>query len=88
MQAGATEVIPETMESSLMLASHLLHVLDVPMSQDPAQRSRKCVPTATACCAACSAARTPCPSNTSHAFREQLHTVTLDAGTYAMQQRP
>ena len=33
MQAGATEVIPETMESSLMLASHLLHLLGVPMSK-------------------------------------------------------
>ena len=25
-----------------------------------------------------------CPSNTSHAFREQLYTVTLDAGAYAV----
>jgi CPA2 family monovalent cation:H+ antiporter-2 len=31
--AGATEVVPETLEASLMLASHLLLLLDVPMSR-------------------------------------------------------
>lgn len=31
-RAGATEVIPETLEASLMLASHLLLLLDVPTS--------------------------------------------------------
>ncbi len=30
-KAGATEVVPETLEASLMLASHLLMLLDVPM---------------------------------------------------------
>jgi len=30
-QAGATEVIPETMEASLMIASHLLFLLQVPV---------------------------------------------------------
>lgn len=31
-EAGATEVIPETMEASLMLSSHLLLMLDIPES--------------------------------------------------------
>jgi CPA2 family monovalent cation:H+ antiporter-2 len=31
--AGATEVVPETLEASLMLASHLLLLLDVPVSR-------------------------------------------------------
>ncbi len=32
-QAGATEVVPETLEASLMLISHLLLLLDVPVSR-------------------------------------------------------
>jgi CPA2 family monovalent cation:H+ antiporter-2 len=32
-QAGATEVIPETLEASLMLMSHVLLLLDVPVSR-------------------------------------------------------
>lgn len=32
-QAGATEVIPETMEASLMIASHLLFLLQVPVAR-------------------------------------------------------
>jgi monovalent cation:H+ antiporter-2, CPA2 family len=32
-QAGATEVIPETLEASLMLVSHVLLLLDVPVSR-------------------------------------------------------
>lgn len=31
-ELGATEVVPETLEGSLMLASHLLYLLDVPVS--------------------------------------------------------
>ncbi len=31
-EQGATEVVPETLEASLMLASHLLFLLDVPVS--------------------------------------------------------
>ena len=33
LEAGATEVIPETLEAALMLVSHALLVLDVPMSR-------------------------------------------------------
>ena len=32
-QAGATEVVPDTLEAALMLASHLLLLLDVPVAQ-------------------------------------------------------
>jgi monovalent cation:H+ antiporter-2, CPA2 family len=32
-QAGATEIIPETLEASLMLVSHVLLLLDVPVSR-------------------------------------------------------
>lgn len=32
-KAGATEVVPETLEASLMIASHLLLLLDVPVSR-------------------------------------------------------
>jgi CPA2 family monovalent cation:H+ antiporter-2 len=32
-EAGATEVVPETLEASLMLASHVLLLLDVPVSR-------------------------------------------------------
>lgn len=32
-EAGATEVIPETLESSLMMASHVLSILGIPMSK-------------------------------------------------------
>jgi CPA2 family monovalent cation:H+ antiporter-2 len=33
LRAGATEVVPETLEAALMLVSHALLVLDVPMSR-------------------------------------------------------
>ena len=32
-EAGATEVIPETLESSLMMASHVLSILGIPMAK-------------------------------------------------------
>lgn len=32
-KAGATEVIPETLESSLIMASHVLHILGMPMTK-------------------------------------------------------
>jgi len=32
-EAGATEVIPETLESSLMMASHVLSILGMPMAR-------------------------------------------------------
>jgi CPA2 family monovalent cation:H+ antiporter-2 len=74
--AGATEVIPETLESSLMLASHLLHVLHVPMSHI----LRKIQEVRThrySLLRSVFRGQDALPIDPSHAFREQLHTVTL-----------
>ena len=77
--AGATEVIPETLESSLMLASHLLHVLHVPMSHI----LRKIQEVRThrySLLRSVFRGQDALPIDPSHAFREQLHTVTLAVG--------
>ena len=77
--AGATEVIPETLESSLMLASHLLHVLHVPMSHI----LRKIQEVRThrySLLRSVFRGQDALPIDPSHAFREQLHTVTLAIG--------
>ncbi len=77
--AGATEVIPETLESSLMLASHLLHVLHVPMTHI----LRKIQEVRThrySLLRSVFRGQDAVPIDPSHAFREQLHTVTLAAG--------
>jgi monovalent cation:H+ antiporter-2, CPA2 family len=77
--AGATEVIPETLESSLMLASHLLHVLHVPMSHI----LRKIQEVRThrySLLRSVFRGQDAVPIDPSHAFREQLHTVTLEKG--------
>ena len=83
MQAGATEVIPETMESSLMVASHLLHLLGIPMSkilrkiQDVRSHRYSLLRSVFR-------GQDALPMETSHAFREQLYTVTLNAGSHAI----
>ncbi len=83
LEAGATEVVPESLEASLMVTSHLLYLLDVPVRrivekiQDVRERRyrglrrifRK------------EYAR---PIEYSHALREELHTVVLPAGAYAV----
>jgi CPA2 family monovalent cation:H+ antiporter-2 len=77
--AGATEIIPETLESSLMLASHLLHVLHVPMSHI----LRKIQEVRThrySLLRSVFRGQDAVPIDPSHAFREQLHTVTLEKG--------
>jgi CPA2 family monovalent cation:H+ antiporter-2 len=81
--AGATEIIPETLESSLMLASHLLHVLDVPMSHI----LRKIQEVRThrySLLRSVFRGQDAVPIDTTHAFREQLHTVTLGRGADAV----
>jgi CPA2 family monovalent cation:H+ antiporter-2 len=82
-EAGATEIIPETLESSLMLASHLLHVLHVPMSQILRKiqdvRSHRY-----SLLRSVFRGQDAVPLDESHAFREQLHTLTLTPGTYAV----
>src|SRR5574337_1595103 len=83
MQAGATEVIPETMESSLMVAAHLLQVLGVPL--------RKILPDIQEVRAhrysllrSVFRGQAALPIDPSHAFREQLYTVALDPGAHAI----
>ena len=82
-EAGATEIIPETLESSLMLASHLLHVLHVPMTQILRKiqdvRSHRY-----SLLRSVFRGQDAVPLDESHAFREQLHTLTLTPGTYAV----
>jgi len=82
-EAGATEIIPETLESSLMLASHLLHVLHVPMTQI----LRKIQEVRThrySLLRSVFRGQDALPIDETHAFREQLHTLTLSRGTFAV----
>ncbi|MDE2090749.1 MAG: cation:proton antiporter [Gammaproteobacteria bacterium] len=79
MKAGATEVIPETMESSLMVASHLLHLLGMPMGEilrkvEEVRNHRYSL------LRSVFRGQDALPLDPSHAFREQLYTVTLDPG--------
>jgi len=81
--AGATEIIPETLESSLMLASHLLHVLGVPMSRI----LRKIQEVRThrySLLRSVFRGQDAVPIDNTHAFREQLHTVTLSQDAKAV----
>ena len=79
LAAGATEIIPETLESSLMLASHLLHVLDVPMSHI-LRKIQEVRSHRYSLLRSVFRGQDAVPIDTTHAFREQLHTVTLDRG--------
>lgn len=83
LAAGATEVIPETLEAALMLVSHALLVLDVPMSRvvktvGDIRRHRY------------SLLRSVFRSDKaglideSHALREELHTVVVPPGAWAV----
>lgn len=82
-QAGATEVVPETLEASLMLMSHLLLLLDVPVSrvvktvgdirnQRYAMMRRIFKPDDSP------------PLDNTYAFREELQTVVLPPGAFAV----
>ena len=82
-EAGATEIIPETLESSLMLASHLLHVLHVPMSQI-LRKIQEVRSHRYSLLRSVFRGQDAVPLDESHAFREQLHTLTLTPGTYAV----
>ncbi|MGH8371970.1 MAG: NAD-binding protein, partial [Gammaproteobacteria bacterium] len=86
MEAGATEVIPETMESSLMVASHLLHLLGVPMSKI-LRKVQEVRSHRYSLLRSVFRGQDALPINPSHAFREQLYTVTLDKGAFAVDRR-
>ncbi|HET7396511.1 MAG TPA: monovalent cation:proton antiporter-2 (CPA2) family protein [Gammaproteobacteria bacterium] len=86
MEAGATEVIPETMESSLMVASHLLHILGMPMSKI-LRKVQEVRSHRYSLLRSVFRGQDALPINPSHAFREQLYTVTLDKGAFAIDHR-
>lgn len=83
MQAGATEVVPETFEASLMLVSHALMLLRVPVSrvvrtigrvrENRYATLRSLFRRADALALA-----------DEHAFREELRTVVLPPGAWAV----
>ncbi|MEJ2346421.1 MAG: monovalent cation:proton antiporter-2 (CPA2) family protein [Gammaproteobacteria bacterium] len=80
---GATEVVPETMEASLMLASHLLYLMDVPISSivrrvqrvrsDRYRMLQRVFPD-----------DEPAPQEEQEGPRERLHAVTLPRGAHAV----
>jgi CPA2 family monovalent cation:H+ antiporter-2 len=82
-EAGATEIIPETLESSLMLASHLLHVLHVPMTRI-LRKIQEVRSHRYSLLRSVFRGQDALPLDESHAFREQLHTLTLSRDTYAV----
>lgn len=83
MQAGATEVIPETLESSLMVATHLLQLLGVPMKKI-LRMIRDVRADRYSLMRSVFRGQDALPLDDSHAFREQLDSVTLEPGAYAV----
>jgi len=81
--AGATEVVPETFEASLMLLSHLLLLLKVPVSRvvrtvDDIRNNRYSM------LRQFFPAEGDAPPDDSHAFREELHSVILPPHAWAV----
>ena len=81
--AGATEVVPETFEASLMLLSHLLLLLKVPVSRvvrtvDDIRNNRYSM------LRQFFPAEGDAPPDESHAFREELHSVILPPHAWAV----
>jgi monovalent cation:H+ antiporter-2, CPA2 family len=82
-RAGATEVVPETLEASLMLVSHVLLLLDVPVSRvvktvgdirnNRYGMLRRVFRRDDAH-----------PLDETHSFREELHTVVLPPGAFSV----
>ncbi len=82
-QLGATEVVPETLEASLMLVSHVLLLLNIPVSRVVKTvgdiRSHRY-----------SMLRNlfrrgdPRALDDTHAFREELHTLVLSPGAWSV----
>ena len=82
-RAGATEVVPETLEASLMLVSHVLLILNVPMSRvvktvGDIRNSRY------ATLRRIFRRDDALPIDETHALREELHTVVLPPGAYCV----
>jgi len=85
-RAGATEVVPETLEASLMLASHLLLLLDVPSER--IMRNLQQVRSARyEMLHAFFHGQNEPAEEEGGAFRERLHTVLLPSGAKAVNRR-
>jgi CPA2 family monovalent cation:H+ antiporter-2 len=82
--AGATEVVPETLEASLMLMSHMLLLLNMPVSRvvKTVGDIRDNRYTMLRRIFRREDAR---PLDESHALREELHTVVLPRNAYAIE---
>lgn len=80
---GATEVIPETLEASLMLVSHLLTLLHVPASRI-FRRIQRVRSDRYALLRNVFRGQGALPMPSSQAFRGQLDTVTLEGDDYAI----
>lgn len=82
-RAGATEVVPETLEASLMLASHLLLLLDVPVSRVVKTigdiRNHRY-----AMLRRIFRRDDARPLDETHTLREELHTVVLPPGAFSV----
>jgi CPA2 family monovalent cation:H+ antiporter-2 len=83
LAAGATEVIPETLEAALMLVSHALLVLDVPMSRvvktvGEIRRHRYSL------LRSVFRSDRAAAIDTDHALREELHTVVIPPGAWSI----
>ncbi len=81
--AGATEVVPDTLEAALMLGSHLLLLLDVPVTQIVRQtqairRDRYSM------LKEFFHGQEASSLDDTEAFRERLHTVVLPVGAYGV----
>jgi CPA2 family monovalent cation:H+ antiporter-2 len=81
--AGATEVVPETFEASLMLVSHVLLLLKVPVSRvirtvDDIRTHRYSM------LRQFFPAQGEAPPDETHAFREELHSVILPPHAWAV----
>lgn len=82
-KAGATEVVPETLEASLMLASHLLLLLGAPVSRVVRQIQQVRNNRYQVLRAFFHGEESPALESPG-AFRERLHTVTLPEGAFAV----
>lgn len=82
-RAGATEVVPETVEASLMLVSHLLLLLDIPVTE-VARRVQAVRRDRYRLLRGFFLGQEPVPLELAAGARERLHTVTLPTQAHAV----
>jgi len=82
-QAGATEVVPETLESSIMLASHALVLLGVPINR-VVRRFREVREQRYELLRGFFHGTTDAADDLDEAWQPRLHSVVLNPGAYAI----